>query len=522
MSAIEEAPSVSSQDSDSVVTSNLKELTVEDKEKDEQTAQSKENDEKPKRETSKRKRTSRGTESPAKKPKEKSTSLSKSSSMSSLTSNGVRGRGRPRRSLNPVMKVPETPVAEAFKLETQPRGILLAFGMGDAGQLGMGDEVMERKKPQPVKEIEDKVICCKAGGMHNVYVTEKGEVFTFGCNDEGALGRKTEEEEDCMTTGKVNLNDKAVFCCAGDSHTAILTEDGSVWLWGTFRDANGRLGMRSTTNSNESKDGEGEKAVLKEPTKLDIPTKILRMASGADHLLLLDTAGQVYSLGCAESGQLGRLSSHFCQKGGRRGADKVLAAATIQLKKATRKTGRVVDVACGQYSSFLVTESGQVIGFGLNNCYQMGYYDREVRYAPEAIPIKDGNEEVKVKQVSSGMHHTLFLSDTGDVYTIGCADYGRLGVGQKDELRESKKVLKVSLPKPAVKIGTGSCTSYAILDDSTAMSWGMGSNLQLTNGSEDDEWEPIKMAGKQIDDKKILSVSGGGQHAILLIDASED
>ena len=38
--------------------------------------------------------------------------------------------------------------------------------------------------------------------MHNVYITEKGDVFTFGCNDEGALGRKTEEEEECMITKK--------------------------------------------------------------------------------------------------------------------------------------------------------------------------------------------------------------------------------------------------------------------------------------------------------------------------------
>ena len=36
--------------------------------------------------------------------------------------------------------------------------------------------------------------------------------------------------------------------------------------------------------------------------------KIQRMASGADHLLLLDVLGQVHSLGCAESGQLGRVS----------------------------------------------------------------------------------------------------------------------------------------------------------------------------------------------------------------------
>ena len=34
-----------------------------------------------------------------------------------------------------------------------PRGVLLAFGMGDAGQLGMGEDVMERKKPQPETKI---------------------------------------------------------------------------------------------------------------------------------------------------------------------------------------------------------------------------------------------------------------------------------------------------------------------------------------------------------------------------------
>ena len=44
----------------------------------------------------------------------------------------------------------------------------------------------------------------------------------------------------------------------------------------------------------------------------------------------------------------------------------------------------------------------------------MGYQDREVRYAPEVIPIKDGDNDVKVKRIASGMHHTLFLSESGE------------------------------------------------------------------------------------------------------------
>lgn len=36
--------------------------------------------------------------------------------------------------------------------------------------------------------------------------------------------------------------------------------------------------------------------------------QVVRIASGADHLILLDTEGSVWSMGCAENGQLGRVS----------------------------------------------------------------------------------------------------------------------------------------------------------------------------------------------------------------------
>ena len=70
--------------------------------------------------------------------------------------------------------------------------------------------------------------------------------------------------------------EKAVLCSAGDSHTAVITDNGHVWLWGTFRDANGRLGMCS---GKEQIDGEGEKAVLKTPTKLKLDVKVIFLCS---------------------------------------------------------------------------------------------------------------------------------------------------------------------------------------------------------------------------------------------------
>ena len=61
------------------------------------------------------------------------------------------------------------------------------------------------------------------------------QVFTWGCNDEGALGRETADEDDCMTPDKVALDDPIVQISAGDSHTAALTRKGAVYAWGTFR-----------------------------------------------------------------------------------------------------------------------------------------------------------------------------------------------------------------------------------------------------------------------------------------------
>ena len=45
----------------------------------------------------------------------------------------------------------------------------------------------------------------------------------------------------------------------------------------------------------------------------------------------------------------------------------------------------------------------------------------------------------------------------------------------------------------------------------------MGTNLQLGTGEEDDEWSPLKMPGKQLENRTVLTVSSGGQHTALLV-----
>lgn len=44
----------------------------------------------------------------------------------------------------------------------------------------------------------------------------------------------------------------------------------------------------------------------------------------------------------------------------------------------------------------------------------------------------------------------------------------------------------------------------------------MGTNGQLGTGDEDDLYEPKEVKGKQLESRKVVQVSGGGQHTVLL------
>lgn len=84
--------------------------------------------------------------------------------------------------------------------------------------------------------IAIQILQVAAGGMHTVALDDKGKVWTFGLNDDFALGRPTKEEEDSFQPGAVDLGARNVVqISAGDSHSAALTETGDVYAWGTFK-----------------------------------------------------------------------------------------------------------------------------------------------------------------------------------------------------------------------------------------------------------------------------------------------
>ena len=94
---------------------------------------------------------------------------------------------------------------------------VLTFGSGDCGQLAHGvedDADMMVKYPRVVRSLQNKsIIRVSCGGIHSAAVTTEGEVFTWGCNDDGALGRGGEENFPAKVEGFGNNSIVQVLFC---------------------------------------------------------------------------------------------------------------------------------------------------------------------------------------------------------------------------------------------------------------------------------------------------------------------
>jgi len=94
----------------------------------------------------------------------------------------------------------------------------------------------------------------------------------------------------------------------GDNHSCALDSVGRVWLWGTYKDSNGHIGIARKRKQGPVLEKSAEPAIVLEGCT--------QIASGANHTLALvpsaSGAAKVFSWGSNGTGQLGLLSGEGC------------------------------------------------------------------------------------------------------------------------------------------------------------------------------------------------------------------
>lgn len=304
---------------------------------------------------------------------------------------------------------------------------------------------------------------------------------------------------------------KIVQMAATDNLSAVLYDNGEVYAWGCFRCNEGLLGfLRKDID------------IQRTPLKIDLLKNITQLAGGKDHLLALDAKGIVYAWGNGQQFQLGRrvLERHryrtlepqqfglydikyialgdfhcfaishdnkvyawglnqfgqcaFTDSEGNL-EDGSLITKPTEIESLSNKN--IVEIAAGEHHTLALTASGEVFAWGRYDMKEVGIAREDL---PEgtfkdahgnarSVPIptklqfgKKGND-VKMKAVGCGLHHSFAVTEDGFIYAWGFADTYAPGLGPLDEdVEKPTRIVNTATKHHDIKlIGAGGQFSVA-------------------------------------------------------------
>lgn len=231
---------------------------------------------------------------------------------------------------------------------------------------------------------------------------------------------------------------------------------------------------------------------------------IKKIICGTNHALAI--AGKsLFGWGDCELGQIGKLPSK---------ADLPQEWSLTPQQFATKE---VLDVFCACNHSFSLSKKGKRVVFkawGLNNWGQLGIGSKTNTSIPTEVEFFI---DKKIKYATGGDHHSVVLTENGEIYTWGRNDEGQCGIVNDKEDNGDENNFSVEQPTKVIKlsedIGIDSinCSmnfNYAFSEKTNEVyTWGMGESYVLGNKKDDNEAEPFKIPKEFYFNKKISKVN---------------
>jgi regulator of chromosome condensation len=425
------------------------------------------------------------------------------------------------------------------QLPNDPTDRCLTCGTGE--QLGHPGRDTT-KKPRAVDTFDEgtRFIQAFAGGVHSLLLTAEGVIYSCGVNEKGVVpvrgldaGDLTDEFTEIEFSEEIQEHGKIIQITAGASFAAALTDLGSVIAWGNLRDSQGDFTAHPQFTKMQT-----EPVVIIKHDKI----KIVKIAAGENHLIMLSHIGQVLTFGEATQGQLGRTSrpgsirQNFL-------ADETGSHLLIQILERG-KLIKFIDIFAGGNWSIFKTEDERIFACGLNNFAQLGMTpsqgDAQLNGMPDQGEVRDDgqytilrpkhirafNTESKWTHIS-GVTHLVLRNENGEVYSIGKNIDNILGLGtwtgqDDNEHWRYDTLQRVVFPDDVKIAGVSAATGCTIAwtEDGDAYAFGFDGSGQLGLGIADDGDKivptPRKINSLHLTDYKISMVSVADQHSIFL------
>ncbi|XP_045065669.1 retinitis pigmentosa GTPase regulator b [Coregonus clupeaformis] len=271
-------------------------------------------------------------------------------------------------------------------------------------------------------------------------IPETGAVFTFGKS----------KFADNVPSKFWLKNDVPLNISCGDEHTALITENGKLFMFGSNNW--GQLGL-------------GSKTMVNKPTcvKALKSEKVRLAACGRNHTTVYTSRGNVYSTGGNNEGQLGLGD---CEE-----------RTAFQLVDFFSSHGPIKMLAAGSNTSAALTESGKLFMWGDNTEGQIGLGKESSALTPQEVTVGR-----PVAWVSCGYYHSALVTVDGGLYTFGERDSGKLGLatGQLDGHRVPQLVKGITDRVTQVACGGGHTVAVT---DEDLYTFGLGQFGQLGQGT---------------------------------------
>ncbi|AEC01296.1 fimbrillin family protein [Parasphaerochaeta coccoides] len=347
-------------------------------------------------------------------------------------------------------------------------GTLWATGWNIYGQLGDGTSGYLNSKSTPVRvkasinpdDFMTNVEAVSAGDYHTMILKEDGTLWATGWDQDGQLGINSITTYTGIPTKVTNTNIGEIpiirSVATGSRHTMLVSTDDR--LWGTGRNNDGQLGL-----------GHLETPVgLPRQVKFTsgpepFPT-VASVATGANHTMIVDTDGKLWATGNNAMGQLGDGTAGS-------GANKNLVVPVTTTSTGTLPA--IASVIAGAYHTMIVDTNGMLWATGDNSSGQLGDTTMDERTIPVPITTTSTGTLPAIASVAAGDTHTMIVDTNGILWATGNNEYGQLGDGTSGAANNKSTLVQVMTDVAAVYAG---CFHTMIVKKDGTL-WATGSNF---------------------------------------------
>ncbi|NBB84479.1 MAG: hypothetical protein GVY28_13890 [Alphaproteobacteria bacterium] len=302
-------------------------------------------------------------------------------------------------------------------------GDVYTWGFAGFGRLGLG-EVADRQVTVPRKITGDldaaEVRVIDMGNGASFAITADGTLWAWGQNSNGQLGLGDREAREVPTAVEALSAATVVAVSSGTSHTLALTADSEVFAWGAARD--GQLGAPDALDSDGDPVRRVESPVTVEGLPEGVPVVAVTADTKTSYAVLAD--GRVFGWG---EGEFGQLAQGTDRGDGTFLPEEADVLAPVQIAGLPET---VVDVKGGARWAAALTEDGDVWLWGPNDEGPTGGLDGAPEVVSEAsfFPTKlAALDTPDIVEIQTGPNHLIAVTDSGAFYTFGANSDGRLG-----------------------------------------------------------------------------------------------